>query len=86
MELLVAMFSGAVGAVCARRAMRRRAPGIWITTLLGILGGAGAWWVLAMIGPGEQAGPLLLWHLAAGAIGGGALVSVAIMLWARLVR
>jgi hypothetical protein len=86
MEMLAAMMSGAVGAVLACGILRRRVAGRWVATILGILGGTGAWWVLAMIGPGEKAGPLLLWHVAAGAVGGAALVALATLLWRRAIR
>lgn len=86
MELLIAMFSGAVGAVVVRWVLRVTSPGVWIATVLGILGGAGAWQVLALIGPGEKAGPLAMWHLAVGMIGGGALLALAAMLRTRLRR
>ena len=86
MELLIAMFCGAVGAVVVRWFLRVAAPGVWIATVLGILGGAGAWQVLALIGPGVKAGPLAMWHLVGGMIGGGALMALAAMLRARLRR
>ena len=86
MELLIAMFCGAVGAVLVRGVMRGAAPGTWIATLLGIIGGAGAWQVLARIGPGEEAGPLVMWHLAGGIIGGAVLLSLVITLRMHILR
>ncbi len=86
MELLIAMFCGAVGAVAVRMMMRVATPGVWIATVLGIIGGAGAWQVLALIGPGVKAGPLAMWHLVGGLIGGGVLMALAAILRARLRR
>lgn len=86
MEMLIAMFCGAVGAVVLRWVWRVATPGIWIATVLGILGGAGAWQVLALIGPGEKAGPLAIWHMAAGMIGGAALLALTAVLRKRLGR
>lgn len=86
MEMLIAMLCGAVGGVVVAGVARRKTLGRWSATLVGILGGAGAWQVLAMIGPGDVAGPLVIWHAAGGAIGGGLLVALAAMLRMRLSR
>lgn len=85
MELLIAMFFGAVGAVSSLSVLRRRKGGVWVPTFLGMFGGYGAWQVLALIGPGEKAGPLVLWHLGMGAVFGGVLALLAASLWARFV-
>lgn len=86
MELLIAMFSGAVGAVLCLAVLRRRMGGVWVPTFLGIFAGYGAWQLLALIGPGAKAGPLVLWHLAMGAIAGGVLALLVASLSARFVR
>ncbi|MFX0546911.1 hypothetical protein ACEWPL_015325 [Roseovarius sp. S1116L3] len=86
MEMLAAMMSGAVGGVMARGALRRARRGLWLATLLGILGGGAAWWVLAQIGPGEKAGPLVLWHVVAGGASGAALSALAILALGRAAR
>lgn len=85
MELLIAMFSGAVGAVSAPRFLRRAKGGLWPTTFLGILGGAAAWQVLALVGPGVKAGPLVAWHIGAGMLSGAALALLVRTLRARII-
>ncbi|MFD0860248.1 hypothetical protein [Roseovarius aquimarinus] len=82
MEMLAAMMSGAVGGVLARRIVHRK-RGLWVATLLGILGGGAAWWVLGAIGPAPKAGPLMTWHMGAGALAGAALASLGLMLARR---
>ncbi len=70
MEMLAAMMSGAAGGAV----LRGRSLGLAAATLLGILGGAAAWYLLAQFGPGLKAGPLVPAHMIAGAALGAALV------------
>ncbi|SEL14086.1 hypothetical protein SAMN05421666_2452 [Roseovarius nanhaiticus] len=85
MEMLAAMMAGAVGGIVVRTLMRR-VPGRWPPTTLGILGGLGAWWALGAIGPGEAAGPIILWHVVAGAVAGGAVVAILTLLLSRAAK
>ncbi|WP_113912030.1 hypothetical protein [Roseovarius dicentrarchi] len=68
MELLVAMMAGATGGA-GLRGPSRLIP----ATALGIGGGAAAWYLLALIGPGLNAGPLIVIHMIAGALLGAGL-------------
>ncbi len=93
MEMLAAMMAGAVGGVVGgavggmkARGAAGHAEGRWPATLLGIIGGGAAWWILGAIGPDEKAGPLLMWHLVGGALLGGALAALAVFLLGRAAR
>lgn len=69
MELLIAMMSGAIGSAVLRGRVH-----LVLATGLGIAAGAVAWYLLALIGPGAQAGPVIIVHAIAGAaLGGGVL-------------
>jgi len=85
MEMLAAMMMGAVGAVAARGFLRR-IRGVWPATVLGIFGGWGVWWLLQVAGPGDKAGPLLLWHAVAGAAGGAGVAALAGAVLGRLAK
>ena len=82
MEMLAAMMAGAFGGVLLR-AISARARSRWPATTIGILGGLGAWWVVDRLGPVDAAGPLVIWHAAAGAIGGAALVAAVAVVASR---
>ena len=69
MELLVAMMAGALGGAL----LRGRMP-LMLATGLGIAAGTGAWYLLVLIGPGPQAGPILTVHATAGAALGAAVL------------
>ncbi len=75
MELLVAMISGAAGG-----AMLRGPLALILATGLGIVGGAAAFYLLALVGPGLKAGPTVLVHGVAGAALGAGLAFAAGML------
>jgi hypothetical protein len=79
MEMLAAMMSGALGGI-AVRGMLRHTRGRWAVTVIGILGGWAGWWMLGAIGPADKAGPLIIWHMAAGAVLGGAIVALAFLI------
>ncbi|MCQ0093950.1 hypothetical protein [Roseovarius sp. M141] len=82
MELLAAMFCGAVGSV----ALGARPLGRVLATGLGIVAGGSAWYLLTLIGPGLKAGPLVLVHAVAGGAMGAALVAVGGLARRRLGR
>ncbi|PVA09290.1 hypothetical protein DC366_14265 [Pelagivirga sediminicola] len=73
MEMLAAMFCGAVGGA----ALRRGALALPVATVLGIIAGAAAWYLLGLVGPGLKAGPLASMHAAAGAAAGAGLAALA---------
>lgn len=79
MELLVAMMAGAAGA-----AMIRGSLALALATGLGIFAGAAAFYLLALVGPGLKAGPLVLIHIAAGGALGAGLAFVTGMMRRRV--
>ena len=81
MELLVAMMSGAAGGAILRGPVR-----LGLATGLGITAGALAWYLLALVGPGLNAGPVVLVHTVAGAIFGAAALAGAGLARRRLGR
>ncbi len=81
MELLVAMLSGAVGGAVLRGPLA-----LVLATGLGIVGGAVAFYLLALVGPGLKAGPIVLVHVVAGAALGAGLALAAGMMRRRLAR